>query len=166
VTTTVANPNSIMLAGYPKMVGTQPVMFISSNSASKVVTWSMQFNQTITGAGFYLYDLDKVSSLNENVQITGYKGATAVLPILSKGIGSTVNLNNGTGTASGSINNSPTYSPAARVYVSFNTAIDKIVITYKNNSTTFRKTTAAIAIGDVSIYCPEPVIEPDLVSLK
>jgi uncharacterized repeat protein (TIGR01451 family) len=166
VTTTVTNPNSIMLVGYPKMVGTQPVMFISSNSATKAVTWSMQFNQTITGAGFYLYDLDKLFTLNENVQITGYKGATAVLPTLSKSLLSAVNLNNATGTSSGSINNLPTYGVLGRVYVSFNAAIDKIVITYKNNATTFRNTTAAIAIGDVSIYCPEPVVEPDLVSMK
>jgi uncharacterized repeat protein (TIGR01451 family) len=166
VTTTVANPNSIMLAGYPKMVGTQPVMFISSNSATKVVTWSMQFNQTITGAGFYLYDVDRIGTLNENIQITGYKSATAILPTLSKSALSTMVLDNATGTVTGGLNNIPTYNPAARAYVSFNSAIDKIVITYKNNANTFRNTTAAMAIGDISIYCPEPVVEPDLVGLK
>jgi large repetitive protein len=166
VTTTVANPNGIMLAGYPAMVGTQPVMFINSNSATKIVTWSMQFNQTITGAGFYLYDVDRIGTLNENIQITGYKGATAVLPTLSKSALSTMVLDNATGTVTGGLNNIPTYNPAARAYVSFNSAIDKIVITYKNNANTIRNTTAAMAIGDISIYCPEPVVEPDLVGLK
>jgi hypothetical protein len=166
VTTTVANPNSIMLAGYPKMVGTQPVMFISSNSAAKVVTWSMQFNKAVTGAGFYLYDVDRVGVLNENIQITGYKGATAILPTLSKSAVSAMVLDNVTATATGSSNNLATYNSAARVYVGFNTTIDKIVITYKNNANTFRNTTAAMAIGDISIYCPEPVVEPDLVAMK
>jgi uncharacterized repeat protein (TIGR01451 family) len=166
VTTTVTNPNSILLAGYPKMVGTQPSLFISSNSAANVVTWSMQFNQTITGAGFYIYDLDKLGAVDENVQITGYKGATAIAPTLSKAPTSPIVINNGTSTASGGVYNTLPYSPAARVYVAFNAAIDKIVITYKNNANTLRKTSAAISIGDVSIYCPEPVAEPDLVSLK
>ena len=166
VTTTVGNPNSIMLAGYPKMVGTQPVMYINSNSAAKVVTWSMQFNKAVTGAGFYLYDVDKVGVLNENIQITGYKGATAILPTLSKSALSAMVLDNVTATATGSNNNLATYNSAARVYVGFNKTIDKIVITYKNNSNTFRNTAAAMAIGDISIYCPEPVVEPDLVAMK
>ena len=165
-TTTVTNPNNILVAGYPKMLGTNPALAISSNAAANVVTWSTQFSQTVTGAGFFIYDLDKSFALNESVQITGYKGATAVNPTLSKSLFSPIVLNNATATAGGGINNLPTYDADGRVYVSFNAAIDKIVITYKNNTNTFIKEAAAISIGDISIYCPEPVIEADLVSLK
>jgi uncharacterized repeat protein (TIGR01451 family) len=166
VTTTVSNPNSILLAGYPKMVGANPALFINSNSATKVVTWSMQFNQTITGAGFYIYDLDKLATINENVQITGYNGATVVNPTLSKSLASPVTINNATSTANGAVNSYPTYSSNARVYVSFNSAIDRIVITYKNNANTQRNIAESITIGDVSIYCPEAVTEADLISIK
>jgi uncharacterized repeat protein (TIGR01451 family) len=166
VTTTVSNPNSILLTGYPKMIGAYPTLYIGSNSPTKVVTWSMQFNKTITGAGFYIYDLDKYFSINENVQITGYSGATAVNPILSKALLSAVTINNGASTAIGAVNNVSPYSPNGRVYVSFNSPIDKIVVTYKNDATTLRKISESIAIGDVSIYCPESVSETDLMSLK
>ena len=165
-TTTVTNPNNILLAGYPKMMGTNPSIAISSTAAASVVTWSTQFSQVVTGAGFFIYDLDKSFALNETVQITGYKGATAVNPTLSKSLFSPVNINAATAMASGGTYSLLTYDTDGRVYVSFNAAIDKIVITYKNNTNTLRKEAAAISIGDMSIYCPEPVNEADLVSLK
>ena len=165
-TTTVTNPNNILVAGYPKMVGTNPVLAINTNNSANNVTWSTQFSQVVTGAGFFIYDLDKSFALNETVQIKGYKGATAVAPTLSKSVFSPVVLNSVTATASGGINNLPTYDADGRVYVSFNAAIDRIVITFKNNTNTLVNKTADITIGDMSIYCPEPVIEADLVSLK
>jgi uncharacterized repeat protein (TIGR01451 family) len=165
-TTTVTNPNNILVAGYPKMMGTNPSVAINTTSSNDIVTWSTQFNQVVTGAGFYIYDLDKTFALNETVQIKGYKGATAVAPTLSKSLFSPLSINAATATASGGINNLPTYDADGRVYVSFNGAIDRFVITFKNNTTTFRNMAASISIGDVSIYCPEPVIESDLVSMK
>ena len=69
-------------------------------------------------------------------------------------------------TVSGSINNVPTYSPFAKINVSFNQVIDKVVITYKNNKNTTFKRGAAMLVSDFSIYCPEPVVTPDLIGLS
>lgn len=165
-TTTVTNPNNILVSGYPKMVGTNPILAINTNNSAHFVTWTTEFSQVVTGAGFFIYDLDESFAINETVQIKGYKGATAVAPTLSKSTFSPVSLNAATATASGDINNLPTYDADGRVYVSFNAAIDKIVVTFKNNTNTFINKTAEISIGDMSVYCPEPVIEADLVSMK
>jgi large repetitive protein len=163
MTTTVADPQNILRAGYPRLYQGLPMAYINSNSSTKAITWTSQFNQTIASCNFSVYDIDNVGTLAENVDIKGYKGATVVNPVLTKSLVSFVTI--GGTTVSGQVNNLTTYSPWAKVNIAFNSPIDKIVITYKNNKNTLAPRGAAMLLSDFTIYCPEPVVTPDKISL-
>ena len=163
MTTTVADPQNILRAGYPRLYQGLPMAYISSNSATKAITWTSQFNQTIASCNFSVYDIDKVQTLFEYVDVKGYKGATEVNPVLTKSPISYVTI--GGTVATGQINNNSTYSPYAKLNVAFNSPIDKVVITYKNNKNTLSPRGAAMLLSDFTIYCPEPVLTPDKISL-
>ena len=138
--------------------------YISSKNATHAITWTSTFNQKVSGVSFSVYDIDNVGTLMEQVDVKGYNGATLVTPVFTKPLVSFVTVS-GT-TVSGLINNTSTYSPLAKVNISFNQTIDKVVITYKNNKNTLYKRGAAMLLSDFSIYCPEPVITPDLIALS
>jgi hypothetical protein len=134
MTTTVADPQNVLRSGYPKLYQGLPAAYIASNSDSKSITWTSQFNQIVASCNFSVYDIDNVGTLSEYIDVKGYKGATVVNPTLSRAASSSVIVN---GTVStGQINNIQPYSPSAKVNVSFDEPIDKIVITYKNNKNT------------------------------
>ncbi len=164
MTTTVADSQNILRAGYPRLYQGLPMAYINSNSASKDITWTSQFNQTIASCNFSVYDIDKIQTLFEHVDIKGYKGATVVNPVLTKSLSSYVSISGTVG--SGQINNTTTYSPSAKLNVAFNAPIDKVVITYKNNKNTLYPRGAAMLLSDFIIYCPEPVVTPDKIALS
>ena len=163
MTNTVADPQSILRAGYPRLYQGLPMAYINSNSASKAITWTSQFNQTVASCNFSVYDIDNVQTLSEYVDVKGYKGATVVNPVLTKSLSSFITI--GGTVATGQINNTNTYSPYAKLNVAFNSPIDKVVITYKNNKNTLAPRGAAMLLSDFTIYCPEPVVTPDKISL-
>ncbi len=163
MTATVSNPNSILRAGYPKMFSGFPLTFIDSKSSSNAVTWQFAFNQMTSGVSFPIYDIDGVGTLREHVTIQGYRGATLVSPTLTKPALSATSIAGNV--ATGNVNNLSTFSAFGRVDVSFGQSIDKVVITYKNNKNTFRKISAAMAIGDIAIYCPAAPTNPDNINI-
>jgi uncharacterized repeat protein (TIGR01451 family) len=86
-----------------------------------------------------------------------------VNPTLSRAASSSVVVN---GTVStGQINNIQPYSPSAKVNVSFDEPIDKIVITYKNNKNTLYPRGAMMLLSDFAIFCPAPVANLDKIML-
>jgi uncharacterized repeat protein (TIGR01451 family) len=164
MTTTVADPQSILRSGYPQLYQGLPAAYISTNSASKAITWTSQFNQIIASCNFSVYDIDHSGTLSEYIDVKGYKGATLVNPTLSRAANSFVNVS---GTVStGQINNVETYSPYAKVNVSFNQPIDKVVITYKNNKNTIAPRGAMMLLSDFAIFCPSPVANVDKIMLS
>ncbi|MFM2268712.1 MAG: hypothetical protein RL757_2153 [Bacteroidota bacterium] len=163
MTATVSNPNSILRAGYPKMFSGFPLTFIDSKSSANAVTWQFAFNQMTSGVSFPIYDIDGVGTLREHVTIQGYRGATLVSPTLTKPALSATSIAGNVVT--GNVNNLSTFSAFGRVDVSFGQPIDKVVITYKNNRNTYRKISAAMAIGDIAIYCPAAPTNKDNINV-
>jgi large repetitive protein len=164
MTTTVADPQSILRSGYPKLYQGLPAAYISTNSASKAITWTSQFNQIIASCNFSVYDIDNSGTLSEYIDVKGYKGATLINPTLSRAAISSVNVSGSVST--GQINNVETYSPYAKVNVSFNQPIDKVVITYKNNKNTAAPRGAMMLLSDFAIFCPSPVANADKIMLS
>ncbi|MEN9609254.1 MAG: hypothetical protein RLZZ628_68 [Bacteroidota bacterium] len=164
MTTTVADPQSVLRSSYPKLYQGLPAAYISTNSSSKSITWTSQFNQIVASCNFSVYDIDNVGTLAEYIDVKGYKGATVVNPTLSKAANSSV-LVNGT-VSTGQINNIQPYSPYAKVNVSFDDPIDKIVITYKNNKNTLYPRGAMMLLSDFAIFCPAPVANLDKIMLS
>ncbi|MEY4934658.1 MAG: hypothetical protein RIS64_1017 [Bacteroidota bacterium] len=164
MTTTLTDPQSVLRSGYPKLYQGLPSAYISTNSASKSITWTSQFNQIIASCNFSVYDIDNVGTLSEYMDVKGYKGATLVNPTLSRAAISSVNIN---GTVStGQINNIEPYAPYAKTDVSFSEPIDKVIITYKNNKNTLYPRGALMLLSDFAIFCPAPVATVDKISLS
>jgi large repetitive protein len=164
MTTTVADPQNVLRSGYPKLYQGLPAAYISTNSDSKSITWTSDFNQIVASCNFSVYDIDNVGTLSEHIDVKGYKGATVVNPVLSRAASSSV-LVNGT-VSTGQINNIESYSPFAKVNVSFNEPIDKVVITYKNNKNTLYPRGAMMLLSDFAIFCPAPVANVDKIMLS
>jgi uncharacterized repeat protein (TIGR01451 family) len=161
--TTITNPNGILAPNYPQMYAGIPGVLIQSNSSAKSITWTSVFNQKVSGVSFSIYDVDRIGTLRELVDIKGYNGAMVVNPIITKSLASFVT---GSGTqVSGTINNIPTYSPYAKANISFNGPIDRIEINYRNNYNLSLPRPALLLVSDFSIYCPVAVNTPDQIAL-
>jgi hypothetical protein len=149
MTTLIDDPANILLPMYPKLYEGLPALFISSNNNSKSMSWTSEFNQSITGCHFSLYEMESFGM--QGVEVKGYKGLTEVQPILSK---STQIVDKKYSNTALSANH--------KINVFFAQSIDKFVITYiKKNNSLYSKS-SMLMVGDIAIFCPQPTVAPEL----
>jgi hypothetical protein len=146
MTTTIDDPANILLPMYPKLYEGLPALFISSNSPSKSISWTSEFNQPIGGCHFSLYETEQ-----SEAEVKGYKGLTEVQPILSKA----------TQIVDKKYTNIP-LSTSRKINVLFTQSIDKFVITYKKNKNSLYAKGAILLVGDITLFCSEPSVAPEL----
>jgi hypothetical protein len=150
MTTSIDDPANILLPMYPKLYEGLPALYISSNSASKSMSWTSEFNQMITGCHFSLYDMTQLNL--DGVEIKGYKGLTEIQPILSKTTAIATKTQ---------LTNTP-FSANRKINVLFAQSIDKFVITYRKNKNSLYPRGSMLLISDVALFCPPPAVAPEL----
>jgi hypothetical protein len=149
MTTSIDDPANILLPMYPKLYEGLPALYISSNSSSKSMSWTSEFNQTIQGCHFSLYDMTQLGT--DGVEVKGYKGLTEVQPILSKAA-----------THSAAPNLNTAFSANRKTNILFAQSIDRFVVTYKINKNSLYARGSMLLISDVVIFCPPPAVAPEL----
>jgi hypothetical protein len=149
MTTLIDDPSNILLPMYPKLYQELPALFISSNSSSKSMSWSSEFNQPIAGCHFSLYEMASFDM--QGIEVKGYKGLTEVAPILSK---STQNVDKN--------NFNAPFSAHPKINVLFAQSIDRFVITYRKNKNSLNPKNSMLIVGDIAIFCPQPAVAPEL----
>jgi uncharacterized repeat protein (TIGR01451 family) len=93
---------------------------------------TISFSQAIDKLSFALYDVDKdPTGWTDVVTVTGYLGATAVIPVLTKPSTGTASISGNTATGT---TNVPTGNNAGDVFASFSTPVDRVVVQYKQGS--------------------------------
>ncbi len=149
MTTLIDDPFNILLPMYPKLYEGLPALFISSNSNSKSMSWSSEFNQPITGCHFSLYEMEDLGM--QGVEVKGYKGFTEVQPIISKS----------TQIVEKHHYHKP-FSANHKINILFAQSIDKFVITYKKNKNSLYSKSSMLIVGDMAIFCPQPAVASEL----
>jgi hypothetical protein len=149
MTTLIDDPANILVPMYPKLYEGLPALFISSNNRSKSMSWTSEFNQSITSCHFSLYEMEAFGM--QGVEVKGYKGLTEVQPIISKP----------TQIVEKTYSNTP-FSANHKINIFFAQPIDKFVITYKKNNNSLYSKGSMLVVGDIAIFCPQPAVAPEL----
>ena len=117
---------------------------------SQISRATITLGAVVPGAQFRLFDVDGV----EMVTVTGYRGATAVLPTLTHGVANYVIGNTVYGdsaSANGSAN--------ANVVATFTQPIDRMVIDYGSHSgAAVNPIAQGMALHDVTLCKPNPTL--------
>jgi hypothetical protein len=149
MTTLIDDPASILLPMYPKLYEGLPALFISSNSNSKSMSWTSEFNQSIASCHFSLYEMEAFGT--QSVEVKGYKGLTEVQPIISN---STQIIEK--------ISTDTPFSAKHKINILFAQSIDKFVITYRKKNNSFFPKSSMLIVGDIALFCSEPTVAPEL----
>lgn len=137
------------------------VEFVDLASQAQAVTTQIDLGTAVPGARFSLFDVDYgASQFADKVTVTGYLNGTAVTPVLTNGVANYVIGSSAYGDVT-----SADASSDGNVVVTFNSAIDRIVISYGNHSLApANPGQQAITIHDLTLCKPVAAISATKVS--
>ncbi|MBX0335349.1 T9SS type A sorting domain-containing protein [Pontibacter sp. HSC-14F20] len=168
VTTTVSGTASGVSHTQFQNTPTLALMQTGANASSNRTIVTLELSRPIEDLTFTLFDIDRESGqFRDDVEIIGYNGNTTVSLTKKQVITSYIQVFSGNKIlASDAYNDVATTSKDADVTVTFGSAVDRVVLTYRNASSTGNQ---GIGIYDLMWRSYDAAIEPlpvELLSFK
>ncbi|MDM1346828.1 hypothetical protein [Myroides marinus] len=170
---TVKDEDKNMSKGYPRVSSLKSLRETRKGGADIITNIEFinaQGGAAAASASFELFDVDRSGRIMDNVEVIGYCNTSPVYPKLSytfnKPDRSRYTINNAGGANAKArgfaySGNSSYTSKQGRVFVDFETPVQRIEVKYKTTSSSSSFSSSYIGIGPMELYCPAPLPEPN-----
>ncbi|MDM1370770.1 hypothetical protein HX071_16180 [Myroides marinus] len=170
---TVKDEGKNMSKGYPRASSLKSLRETRKGGANIITNIEFinaQGTSAAASASFELFDVDRSGRIMDNVEVVGFCNNSPVYPKLSytfnKPERSRYTINNAGGANAKArgfaySGNSSYTSKQGRVFVEFETPVQRIEVRYKTTSSSSSFSSNYIGIGPMELYCPAPLPEPN-----